>query len=192
MTPRLTAAIAATLYALAFGARPDSVSAAPQMPSCGRLPPEAVATVPPPFDRYMQLICNDHLGQGLRAAEHSHWANQQGLGLDLSASKQVGPDAQGRVDFPFSWYRKLEPVILSEAEQRAMLADLNRLFVLDKLGDAVVLEVRAPTSNAEEKRIVLVIPRDGQAPPKWLFGIECNGTCFRDDPEPMAFAGGRN
>jgi hypothetical protein len=191
MTLRSTTAIAAALGALAIGAHPLSVRAAPGG-SCARLPPDAAVTVKAPLDRYMQLICNNRTGQGLRAAAGSHWANQQGLGLDLSASKQMGPDAQGRVDFPFSWYRKLETVSLSEAEQRAMLKDLNRLFVLDKLGAATVLEVTATTSNGEEKRVVLVVPRDGEASPKWLFGVECNGACFREDPQPMAFAGSRN
>ena len=41
--------------------------------TCEHLPPEASKSVPAPFNRYMRLMCQDPVGQGLRPADGFQW-----------------------------------------------------------------------------------------------------------------------
>jgi hypothetical protein len=181
--------------------RPASPPAAsnPFVP-CDHLPAAAVKSIPPPFDRYMQFQCHIALGQGLRSVDGFHWANRRGYGTVLSStSTAVTTDANGLKHFKFSWYTKLTPVTLSAPEIGALRTSLkNAIETLPRFLDeaaidtAAYLELKALTSNGEDKRILLVVPDTKPGFPVWLAGFECNGVCFRDDPEPMGFAGRPN
>jgi hypothetical protein len=174
------------------GSTPRAPSGNPAIP-CDQLPAAAVKSPPPPFDRYMRFGCTAQLGQGLNPVEGFHWRDQNGLGIGLSSSKQVGgPDAAGQVHFPFSWYVKLQSVALSAEDQQALRKTFERAILPRFLTGATILEMEAVTSNADEKRIFLVVPDTGPSAPKWLVGFECNGACFKDDPEPMMFVGEPN
>jgi hypothetical protein len=155
---------------------------------CDRLPPEAVKVVPAPFDRYMRFECNPNLGQGLVPLEGFHWTSSDGIGIGLSASA-TRPDAKGEVDFPFSWYTRLQPINLSKDEQRALRSEFKRAIKAKYLNHVGILELAATTSNAETKRIYLVVPAINTGPKSWIVGFECNGACFREDPDPMVFFG---
>lgn len=160
---------------------------------CDRLPAGAVKSVPPPFDRYMKFGCTKQLGQGLNPVDGFHWRDPNGLGIGLSSSKQIGgPDAAGHAHFPFSWYVALQPVPLSAQDQQALRKAFERAILPRFLDGATILEMKALTSNAEEKRIFVVVPDTRPGAPKWLVGLECNGACFTDDPDPMIFAGEPN
>ena len=159
---------------------------------CTNLPAAAVKAIPAPFDRYMQFVCYRAAGQGLRAVDGYHWAAQQGFGIDLSSSQPGPPAADGSRRFPLSWYTKLQPVDLSASDQERLRSDFLKGFRDEVLKDVQILELRATTSNAEEKRIFLVLPKGKLDRPPWLLGLECNGSCFHDDPEPMLFSGEPN
>ncbi len=141
-----------------------------------------------------------HLGQGLRAVDGFHWADPSGHGIGLSATSVAGgPDASGRRNLRFSWYTRLVPIALSPAEQQTLRADLKQKaptrprFLDDAaIDDATMLEMQATTSNAEEKRILLIVPDTRPGPPEWLAGFECNSVCFQQDTQPLAFAGRPN
>jgi hypothetical protein len=157
------------------------------------LPTGAVTAVPAPFDRYMRLQCWEVAGQGLSPVENFHWANQAGDGIGLSSSSAAGsPDASGQRQFPFSWYTQLVPAVLSPIEQQALRADFKQAIAPRYLTGASILELKATTSNAEQKRIYLIVPDTKPGLPRWLVGLECNGACFRDDPQPMMFFGEPN
>jgi hypothetical protein len=163
--------------------------------ACDRLPfpAGAVTAVPAPFDRYMRFKCFEILGQGLGPVENFHWADQAGHGIGLSSSSAAGsPDASGQRQFPFSWYTQLVPAALSPAEQQALRADFKQAITPRYLTGASILELKATTSNAEQKRIYLIVPDTKPGLPRWLVGLECNGACFRDDPQPMIFFGEPN
>lgn len=118
------------------------------------------------------------------------WTAPGGQLIGLTAlSAMVGWDADGQPRIPTSWYVALTPVSLSPAEQRRLKGDFERAIRRRYLDRATILELRARTSNNEEKRIFLVLPNAGPRPPAWLIGLECNGACFREDPEPLMFAG---
>jgi hypothetical protein len=159
---------------------------------CTQLPAAAAKSVPAPFDRYMRFACNRVTGQGLGAVEGFHWADPNGLGIGLSASKPSAPDAKGVRQFPLSWYTKLQPVTLSDADQTALRTDFQKILQPAYIDRAKILELQATTSNAEDKRIVLILPNDKPGLPEWMLGFECNGVCFRDDREPLMFAGQPN
>lgn len=157
--------------------------------SCDALPPGAVQSVPAPFDAFMRLVCRDPLGQGLQAAAGFRWAAPGGMPIGLSATSAAGgPDAAGMRHFPTSWYTELSPVEASPVEQRRLKENLKRAIRPGVLDKAVVLKLRARTSNGEDKLIVLILPGTGPKP-AWLIGLECNGTCFREDRDPLVFAG---
>ena len=161
---------------------------------CDRLPfpAGAVTAVPAPFDRYMRLKCYEVLGQGLGPVENFHWADRLGHGIGLSSTSAAGsPDASGQRRFPFSWYSQLVPLVPSPAEQQALRTDLKQAIAPRYLTGSI-LELKATTSNAEEKRIYLIVPDTKPGPPQWLVGLECNGACFRDDPQPLIFVGEPN
>jgi len=162
---------------------------------CDRLPfpAGAVTAVPAPFDRYMRLKCYEVLGQGLGPVENFHWADRLGHGIGLSSTSAAGsPDASGQRRFPFSWYSQLVPLVPSPAEQQALRTDLKQAIAPRYLTGSSILELKATTSNAEEKRIYLIVPDTKPGPPQWLVGLECNGACFRDDPQPLIFVGEPN
>jgi hypothetical protein len=160
---------------------------------CDSLPAGAVRAVPAPFDRYMQFKCFEALGQGLGPVENFHWADPRGFGMGLSATSAAGrPDANGQMQFPFSWYTQLVPVALSPKEQQALRTDFRQAITPRFLVGATILELKAVTSNAEQKRIYLIVPDTKPGPPKWLLGFECNGACYRDDRQPMTFFGEPN
>lgn len=157
---------------------------------CDSLPAGAVKTVPPPFDRYMLFECNALTGQGLRPVDGYFWRNQKGTGVGLSSSMQVGgADASGQVRFAYSWYAELTAVVMSGDEQRALHKDFAKEIYPRYLNGATILELRAKTSNGEDKRIFLIVPDPASGPPKWLLGLECNGACFTEDRQPMMFQG---
>ena len=196
--PKMRAMASAMAWCLWFGA-PHAQTAPPKASSggndvvpCTNLPAAAVNSVPAPFDRYMTFVCYRFAGQGLRAVDGFHWASPQGFGINLSASKPGPPDAKGNLTLPFSWYTRLQPVELSSKDQATMATDFKRVVRPEYVDGAKILELRATTSNAEEKLIVLVVPDDKPGLPKWLLGFECNGSCFHDDPQPMLFAGEPN
>ncbi len=106
---------------------------------------------------------------------------------------QVGSsDTKAGVSFPFSWYTKLAPLPLSALQQDALRADFKDAIRPPFLKGSTILEVEVTTSNGENKNIVLIVPDAQSARPKWLLGLECNGTCFREDTEPMMFIGEPN
>ena len=146
--------------------------------------------MPPPFDRYMRLMCRDPVGQGLQAMEGYRWTAPEGQPIGLSAlSATGGPDADGLRRFPTSWYVELTPVNLTQAEQRRLRQDFRRAIQPRYLDRAAILELRARTSSGERKLIFLVLPDTRARTPEWLIGLECNGACFREDAEPLVFAG---
>ena len=157
--------------------------------SCESLPPEAVTSVPAPFSSYMRLMCRDPVGQGLQPVEGFRWMVPGGQPIGLTATSAGGTDADGLRHFPASWYVELSPVNLPPSDQRRLKRDFRRAIRPGLLTKASVLELRAKTSNGEGKLIFLVLPETGQARPAWLIGLECNGTCFRQDAEPLIFAG---
>jgi len=160
---------------------------------CSGLPAGAVKAVPAPFDRYMQFECNALTGQGLRSVDGFHWMNDDGMGMGLSATSTAGgPDAKGQMHFPFSWYAQLDPIPLTAAQQQVMRKEFEQAVLPRFLTGATILELKAMTSNAEEKRIYLIVPDTKPGLPKWLVGLECNGACFREDPQPMRFLGEPN
>lgn len=160
---------------------------------CDGLPAGAVKAVPPPFDRYMAFQCNALTGQGLRPVDGFHWMDQDGMGIGLSSSMQVGgPGGDGQAHFPFSWYAELNAVALSGDEQRALHNDFAKEIYPRYLDGATILELRAKTSNGENKRIFLIVPDTAPGFPKWLLGLECNGACFTEDRRPMMFQGAPN
>jgi len=148
----------------------------------------------------MQFECNKYLGQGLHAVDGFHWADPRGYGIGLSSASAAGsPDANGNRSFRFSWYTQLMPIKLAVVEQQALRADLKQAgpalprFLNDSVIDeATILELKAITSNGEGKRILLIVPDARPGLPKWLAGFECNGSCFREDTQPMAFSGRPN
>ena len=169
---------------------PGVAPAAGPAASCEGLPLEAVRAVPAPFDRYMRLMCRDPVGQGLQAAEGYRWTAPGGLPIGLSAlSASGGPDADGPRRFPASWYVELTPVDLTQAEQRGLRQDFRRAITPRYLDRSAILELRARTSSGERKLIFLVLPDAKARTPAWLIGLECNGACFREDAEPLVFAG---
>ena len=194
-------ASAAVLAAASFSAGPVWAQPAPGRTaglgphdgpavSCDNPPPEAARSIPAPFDSYMRLVCRYPLGQGLEAVEGFRWTMPGGEPIGLTATLTTGGlDADGLRRFPTSWYVELSPVDLSPVDQRRLKLDLRRAVRPRLLDRAAVLELRARTSNGEAKSILLVIP--GVKPEKsaWLIGLECNGTCFREDAEPLIFAG---
>ncbi len=194
---------AATLIAAVLTGGPTSAQTAPERTpspgaappgraatSCEGLPPEAVRAVPAPFDRYMRLMCRDPVGQGLQAAEGYQWIARGGQPVGLSALSAVGgPDADGLRRFPTSWYVELTPMNLTLPEQRRLKQDFRQAIQPRYLDRAAILELRARTSNGEEKLIFLVLPDAGSRTPAWLIGLECNGACFRRDAQPLMFAG---
>lgn len=165
-------------------ANPGVAPATRPATSCEPLPPEAVRAVPAPFDRYMRVMCRDPVGQGLQATEGYHWTAPGGQSIGLSAlSATSSPDADGRRQFPASWYVELTPVDLTQAEQRRLKQDFRRAITRRYLDKAVILKLQARTSNGERKLIFLVLP-DARPRPAWLIGLECNGACFREDADP--------
>ncbi len=160
---------------------------------CDHIPSTDITAVPAPLDRYMNLVCGE-VGQGLAPVDGFHWADPVNhFGMRLSAgSADVHPDAKGRVNFSLSWYTKLVSVPLSSAEQRTAGADFQKITSGHFPDNIIVLELRATTSNAEEKRIYLIVPDEKPGLPEWLVGFECNGACFRDDDQPMMFVGHPN
>jgi hypothetical protein len=155
-----------------------------------RFPPAAAKTVPTPFDRYMRFSCHRATGQGLGPVDGFRWINPKGLGMALSATSAAGgPDAKGKMHFPYSWYTRLEAVDMPAEDQNALKSDLKRYVRANLLEGASVLELRATTSNAEEKRIVLLVWDGGREPLKGPLVLECNGVCFRDDAEPLILMG---
>jgi hypothetical protein len=140
----------------------------------------------------MRFVCYKVAGQGLRAVDGFHWASPQGFGLDMSSSKSGPPDADGNRQLYLSWYTRLQPVEPSASDQAIMAGDFKKVIKPEFIDGAKFFELRATTSNADEKRIVLVVPDDKPGLPKWLLGFECNGSCFHDDPEPMMFWGEPN
>jgi hypothetical protein len=160
---------------------------------CDLLPAGAVRDVPPPFDRYMRFVCFEVTGQGLGPVENFHWADPRGMGILLSAgSAAVRPDSNGQIRIRPSWYTKLIPVALSPQDQQKLRKDFEQAIVPKYLTGTTILELNAVTSNAENKRIYLIVPDAGPKPPKWLMGLECDGACFHDDPQPMMFFGEPN
>ena len=157
---------------------------------CDNPPPEAARSVPPPFNSYMRLVCRDPLGQGLQAVEGFRWTMPGGQPIGLTATSTTGGlDADGLRRFPTSWYVELSPLDLSPVEQRRLKLNLRRAVRPRFLDKAAVLELRARTSNGEKKFVLFVIPDAKPEKPAWLIGLECNGTCFREDAEPLIFAG---
>jgi hypothetical protein len=163
--------------------------------SCADLPSGAARTVPAPFDSYMHFSCDKSLGQGLIPADGFHWYVGQGIGITLSSTSAAGnADAYGRRNFPFSWYTRLVPVSLTSADEKSLRASLRReisgppLFLNQAaINKASLLEMSAKTSNAEEKRILIVVPGTEPGLPEWFVGFECNGACFRQDTHPLKF-----
>ena len=193
----IAVAIVATLVGSAFAEAPPSdqkvyraSAGRNEIVPCDSLPAAAVKTMPPPFDRYMAFECNALTGQGLRSVDGFHWVNQAGMGIGLSSSMQVcAPDAGGDVAFKYSWYTELTAVALSGDEQRALHKDFAKEIYPRFLDGATILELKARTSNGEDKRIFLIVPDTASGPPKWLLGLECNGACFTEDRQPMMFQG---
>jgi hypothetical protein len=84
---------------------------------------------------------------------------------------------------------QLEAVALSPTEQVALQKDFGQAIVPSFLVGTTILELKAVTSNAQEKRVYLVVPDVKRGPPRRLLGLECNGACFTVDPQPMMFVG---
>ena len=159
---------------------------------CSQMPPAAAKAVPAPFDRYMRFECNRLTGQGLAPVKGFHWTNAVGVSIGLSSSRSGPPAPDGSRQFPLSWYTKLQPVDLSTGDQDRLRSDFRKGFRDEVLKDVQILELRAMTSNAEEKWIFLVLPKGKLEHSPLLLGLECNASCFHDDPEPMLFSGGPN
>jgi hypothetical protein len=154
---------------------------APLLVPCAAISPQAVKTVPAPFDKYMRLICYNTAGQGLEPPAGTHWVNGS-IDVALSAmdDRKLTKDHPSLPASP-DWYVALTPRTVSPANDAALrhvLAPAIRPLFLEH---ARLLELDALTSAGELKQEFLLLPADPVATHDIKILIECHEFCQGDD-----------
>jgi hypothetical protein len=172
------------LLCLAAGlmlARPAFAQPVPRLVPCASISPDAVISVPAPFDADMKLVCYDASGQGLVPADGSHWLDGNTnayVGLS-SMDDRAAPDGQPR--FSPGWYVSLTPRQLSpsaDAKLRRVLRQaVKPLFIVG----AKISELDAATAAGQVKQEFIVSPADPVATHGIRLLIECHQLCQGSD-----------
>jgi hypothetical protein len=155
---------------------------------CSQIVKTAVTAVPPPFNEYMRLECEIHMGQGLIPTSGFSW-EQDGVSIGLTALDSRGdlPPLNPRGELALSYYTALRVIDVPISEKLALKAALRKMLEAKFLEHSSVIEMEATTSNSEHKQIYLLLPTRAGAFDGTFVGMECNTHCLPIDEDPFIF-----
>jgi len=160
-------------------ARPALAQHPPKLVPCASISPNAVTTVPVPFNTYMKLVCYGPSGQALQPPDGTHWTDGK-MNFGLTAMDDR-PGLNGQPRLARAWYITLTPRQISPANAAALRQVLAQSVQPPFVNGARIIELDAATSAGQIKQEFIITPADPAATNGVRLLMECHQFCQGDD-----------
>lgn len=168
--------------AILLWAQPARAQNAPQLVPCATVSPQAVETVPAPFNADMQLVCYDtsgHAYQGLVPPNGTHWVDGN-IDVGLSAIDDRS-DPNGQPRYTPGWYVSLTPREIPPSMEVKLRQILAKAVLPAFIDGAQIIELETLTSTGEIKQEFWITPADPVATHGIKLLMECHHFCQGSD-----------
>lgn len=158
----------------------------PSVP-CASISPQAVTSVPTPFNKYMKMVCLVGDGQLLFPQDGTHWLDRDSDNGMVLTAMDDRPGPNGKAYPATAWYVSLTPRKTSPADDAQLRAVLTPAVRPQLIAGATIAELDAVTSSGELKQEFMITPADLSAAGGIKLLVECHHFCQRGD-EPYILA----
>jgi hypothetical protein len=154
---------------------------------CASISPQAVTSVPAPFDTDMKLVCLIGDGQMLFPQDGTHWLDRYSANGMVLTAMDDRPGPNGNLHPATAWYVSLTPRKTSPADDAQLRAVLTQAVRPQLIDSATIAELVAVTSSGELKQEFIITPADPSAAGGIKLLVECYHFCQGGD-EPYILA----